>query len=304
MGIWFMAGCGRDRIVSIHKRVYTYEQMRKDIWRLWLRYERQRILDVQILGESLDGRNLYALRLGNPRAARCVVVDAAIHGREWLNCQLMMALVEDFCRKYEKGKFMGKSYRELFQKVCVYVLPMVNPDGVSISQRGTDAVYKKEYLELVQEAAQGQPARWKANARGVDLNRNFHYHFKKNPVRQPAAAEFGGQEPLSEPETRQLAAFVDEVKPMAVVNYHETGPLIYYSQFSKLVYGVQKTTGYLIQREQQVAAGAFSSWLDMRGINCCTVETCRGNAPVRHWQFWQAYYKNRHIFAAVAWSCL
>lgn len=299
-----MAGAGRRRIVSIHRKMYTYEQMRREIWMLWERYERQKMIQVQILGSSLEGRNIYAICLGNPRASKCVVIDAAIHGREWLNTQLMMLLVEEFCINYGRETFQGKSYRDLFEEVCVYVLPMVNPDGVSISQRGLSAVKDPEYSELVGSLASEGTARWKANARGVDLNRNFHYNFRKNPVKKPSAQEYGGTEPLSEPETRVLAAFIDEVKPLAAVNYHETGPLIYYSRFSKLLFGIRKATGYVIQREQGVAPGALSSWLDMRGIACCSVETCRGKAPVRHWQLLPAYYKNRQVFAAAAWACL
>lgn len=299
-----MMGAGRRRIVSIHRRMYTYEQMRRDVWMLWERYERRQMIGVQILGSSLEGRNIYAICLGNPRASKCVVVDAAMHGREWLNTQLMMVLAEELCIRYDRGSFQGKSYRELLDEVCIYVLPMVNPDGVSISQRGLVAVEDPGRHALVASLAAEGTKRWKANAGGVDLNRNFHYNFRKNPVTQPAAQEYGGTEPLSEPEARALASFIDEVKPLAVVNYHETGPLIYYSRFSKLLFGVRKATGYAIQREQRVAPGAFSSWLDMRGIDCCCVETCRGKAPVGHWQLLPAYYRNRQVLAAAAWACL
>lgn len=59
---------------------------------------------------------------------------------------------------------------------------MVNPDGVTISQMGPDALNKEENRRRVWEIARREGARmpwkqyfkyWKSNAEGIDVNRNF-----------------------------------------------------------------------------------------------------------------------------------
>ena len=70
--------------------------------------------------------------------------------------------------------------------VVFYFVPMVNPDGAFISQTKTA---DKNVLQIyARDRAAGysdEPyeqylARWKANAAGVDLNRNFDAQWEKN----------------------------------------------------------------------------------------------------------------------------
>jgi beta-N-acetylhexosaminidase len=75
--------------------------------------------------------------------------------------------------------------------VQLWLIDTVNPDG---SARGT---------------------RW--NTRGVDLNRNFPWHWTPIAVRP----YYSGRLPLSEPESRALAAFAKRVRPDVSVWYHQ-----------------------------------------------------------------------------------
>lgn len=302
--IWAKNRRKKERVVRWSKGKYDYEDMGKDIWELKGKYPH--LLDVKILGQSLDGRNIYCVCLGNPLASRCVLVNSTLHGREWLNTQLMMAMLEYYCRHWDRGQYRGKTYRELLGKVCVYVLPLMNPDGMEISQYGLHRVRDIRWEETVKDlSGQNTNTRfWKANARGVDLNRNYPTGFEKNPVRKPAEMEYGGEYPLSEPEAECLLRFVKKKEPSAVINYHEAGPLIYYTEDSRLLSEIHQVTGYPLEREEGGCPGSFGDWLAEQGIPHCTVETCRGKAPVNHWQFYPAFWKNYQVFAATAWTAL
>lgn len=295
-----MISYNKQRIVQVGQSKYSYEEMRADIWKLWNQYKE--LLEVRILGKTLDNRNIYGIRFGNPLAPRCIMVNAALHGREWLNTQLMMLQLEHYCRKYNTGIYHGRKYQDLFDEVCVYLLPMMNPDGVAVSQYGPCVIRDTKLRETVQSLAGKEYRFWKANAKGVDLNRNFNSGFGKNPVKRPAAMEYGGQEPLSEPEAKALVQLVEAVKPVGVINYHEAGPFIYYTKFSEVLFAVRRATGYQLKLEKGGCPGSFGDWLTDREIACCTVETCRGKAPVGHWQIYPTYLRNYHVLAAAAAS--
>jgi len=126
------------------------------------------------LGRSVQGRPITALVFDG--TAGTVLVLGGIHGDETAS----IALVELLARRLE-AEPSARAGRQ------VVLIPCVNPDG--------------------------RAARTRANARGVDLNRNF------------AAANFRpsalhGPHPLSEPETRALQDALDRYRPSCVLSIH------------------------------------------------------------------------------------
>lgn len=136
-------------IVDAADALYTYEAMQEDIKTLCETYGE--CLSYEVLGSSVDGRDIYEVRLGAPDAEHHIFVQAAIHGREYMTAQLVMRMLEYYAANYESGSYHGKSYRELLENTAVYAIPMANPDGVTISQLGTGAMYHEEIGELVYE---------------------------------------------------------------------------------------------------------------------------------------------------------
>jgi len=75
----------------------------------------------------------------------------------------------------------------------VMVVPDINPDGVT---RGT-----------------------RQNAEGVDLNRNFPFRWRSIGLR--GDQQYSGTGPLSEPESRAMAALIQTMRPTVSVWFHE-----------------------------------------------------------------------------------
>ena len=98
------------------------------------------IIKKKYLGKTVDDRGLYAMTLGNPKAKKQIFVTAGFHAREYINCQVVMRMVEYYCRNYDTGAYEGISYEELFDKVSFCILPMANPDGIAISAIGPSAI--------------------------------------------------------------------------------------------------------------------------------------------------------------------
>ena len=288
-------------IVSIYDTKYSYADMSRDIKKMAKFY--QDVMELSVLSKTADNNNIYCVRLGNKDAKKKVVIQSTMHAREWLNSQLLMKMLERCCKSYYSGKYGGTSYKKLFNNVCFYILPMLNPDGVNISQYGLARIKSASLRKLVKRLGRGRYSRWKANARGVDLNKNFSAGFRKGNARgsKRGPAGYSGPYVCSERESKALKNLINKVKPKAVINYHEAGRVIYYTKTSSLLRLVRQKTGYRpIYESIKGANGSFGDWLTKKGIAWCTPETCVGTAPVGHSQFYYEWGKHRDMIQAVA----
>lgn len=136
-------------VVETEDALYTYDRMVADMETLCSRYPD--ILSYHVLGTSLDGRAVYEIVLGSTSAQNHVMVQASIHGREYMNTQLVMKLIEYYACFYDTGTYQGVTYRDLFAGTAFHIVPMANPDGVTISQFGTDALNDPGYADLIYE---------------------------------------------------------------------------------------------------------------------------------------------------------
>lgn len=86
-------------------------------------------LNVQIVGNSILGDNIYVIKLG--KGPKKVFYSASIHANEWITSVLLMKFVEDYCNSYVNNSKLYNYYvRNLFNSTSIYIMPMVNPDGV------------------------------------------------------------------------------------------------------------------------------------------------------------------------------
>ena len=86
---------------------YSYEQMEADIQSLQNTYGDK--ISVQVIGTSLDGRNIYDIILGNPDAKAQILIQGAIHAREYMTPLVMMGQLEYALAFYETGHYNYKS---------------------------------------------------------------------------------------------------------------------------------------------------------------------------------------------------
>lgn len=138
-----------ESIIEDDTTLYTYDMMEKDIRELEERFGEH--LLVSELGMSYDGRTVYCLRLGNPNASKRIMVTAAIHGREYMTTQLTMKMVEYYLINYDNGEYNGVKYSDIFDKVAFDIIPMSNPDGITIAQLGVDAIRSDELKQRIYE---------------------------------------------------------------------------------------------------------------------------------------------------------
>ena len=285
-------------IVSIKDRVYNYTEMTGDLYSLRKKYPGRTALSS--LGKSWDDRNIWCLRIGSAGAPRKLVINAAIHAREWKNTQLVMRQAEDMLRDYSE-------YRERFRQVCVYIIPMANPDGVSLAQYGAGAIRSEKLRKRCEKI--GHFSVWKNNARGVNLNYNFPSGFsKKKKAKKPDHLSYPGKKKCSEKETKALMEFFRRTDPDAVLNIHSTGSILYWDfnvegalheRLYNLAAKVNSFNGYRMMPKSGStdAGGGLADWLVYgRGITSITVETGTVRCPLPHSQLASIYRKNNKMF--------
>lgn len=221
-----------------------------------------------VIGKSLFKRNIYAVKLG--QGSPVGIAQYAIHGREYITARLAFA-------HYSRGIFQGS----------LWLLPLVNPDGALLSERGINSV-KNAARKARLLALNGSEdfSLWKANGRGVDLNVNFPARWGKGVknVRFAGSENFIGETPFSEPETLALMRFTEQIRPNYTLSYHTKGEEIYWyfnqsdgacNRDRGLAEILSRSTGYKIAFASG-SVGGYKDWcIEKFGIPAFTIETGR-----------------------------
>ena len=299
-------------IVDTKDEIYTHSNLSKDISDLSKAYPK--IFHFTDFGRSLDDRKLYCLYLGNQDAEKQIFVTADMHAREYLNGQVVMKCIEYYCENYETGSYDGVAYKDLFDKVCIVILPMINPDGVSIAMGGAEKIRDKDLREAL-EKMDADIGSWQANARGVDLNRNWGIWKEgvgsSKYSKEPAYEYFGGASIYSEPETRAVRRAINTCSNIqAFINFHSMGRLIYWGYADEsqknacqdLAEAVRDLNGYTMKDESSsyYNHGDFEHYLIKNyQIPYVCIETGL-SIPVPTSEFQSIYKGHRDLFAMAA----
>ena len=207
-----------------------------------------------------------------------VLVQGAIHAREYITAYLIMLLSRSF---------------DVFGKFgTVYFIPAVNLDGIKIAEKFCGS--------------------YKANARGVDLNVNFPAGFgngAKN-LRIRGTENYIGKRPFSERETQALRDFTLSVRPDVALSYHSKGEEIYFDfhqsgkrleRDKRIAKVIARETGYKI-RPSGASAGGYKDWcIESLGISSFTVEVGEDDLshPIGISEIYPIFLKNRGVISAI-----
>lgn len=89
-------------------------------------------LNVQTVGNSILGNPIYVVKLGN--GPKKIFYSASIHANEWITSVVLMKFIEDYSKAYVSNKTLYKySIMNLFDSCSIFIMPMVNPDGIGLS---------------------------------------------------------------------------------------------------------------------------------------------------------------------------
>ncbi len=181
------------------------------------------------IGKSTLGRPLRFFRVGQGR--QCVLLVGAHHAMEWVTSLVLYRFLDDLlCAASRRGTgtLLGES-------CSLFILPMLNPDGVEIALEGAEAAGPLRDRVIAQNGGDPDTTRWQANARGVDLNHNYDAGFESYREKERELGIFGGAptrysgtHPFSEPETAAMQSFLQMIDPSLTLTLHTQGEEIFY----------------------------------------------------------------------------
>lgn len=155
---------------------------------------------------------------------------------------------------------------------------------------------------------------WKANANGVDINRNFGVGWEAIVQKQEPGCEFfKGYASDSEPETIALENQIMENEYAAILNYHAKGQVIYYDaagntgqmseKSERLANIVGDLNRYRLVNNQDasdVVLGGLGDWamLNQNTVSI-TIEMGKKPCPVGSEEFASIWHRGREVWAKV-----
>lgn len=253
--------------------------------------------ELVTFGESTEGRPLYALRVGNGQKE--ILMDGAVHAREHMTTNVLLEMIDAYSYAYVNGQsYSGYNVQALLNETAIWFAPMINPDGVTLVQGGLSAA-KDQAAILKINGGSRNVARWKANIRGVDLNRNFDGGWKqKETTAAPSFKNFKGYSVFSEVEAKALRSFIEGKRFKSYISWHSSGQIIYWSHDQTaaeakrdraLAQRVANVTGYSIVPPQKgCCSGASTDWfIQTYSLPALTMEIApyagEGPVPLSRW---------------------
>ena len=273
---------------------------------------------TELLGNTAFQRPLRTLVIGT--GPRKVIFTAAHHANEWITSLILLKYAEELAKAIqEDGQIFGRKATKIAETATIYMLPMVDPDGVDLVVGAIDP--EDIQYTLARRISQDYPQipfpdGWKANLLGTDLNLNYpagwlmarEIKFMQGYT-HPAPRDYVGRSPLNQLETQVLAGYTEYIDPELILAYHAQGEEIYW-QFGNYQIPGARELGEVMAQESgytladvpyESAFAGYKDWFIQQFRRPgYTIEVGRGENPLPLSQFDRIYQDNIPILTIAA----
>ncbi len=213
----------------------TYEKLEK----IYLLLNNSDIVNIEILGQSYDGRNIYSIEIG--KGNNVTMLEGNIHAAEIAPTLYLTKFAVNLVNRYENN---DEEIITLLNNHKIVIVPSANPDGYDYAIFGKEMIRNKKAFAYVNDY-NIDPYYYKANINGIDLNRNFPsqlggLYFKTNKLSSYTSLVkstefykyFPGYTLGSESETKALMYWIYKYykNANAFLSLHSAGRVIYDEQ--------------------------------------------------------------------------
>lgn len=286
------------------KQDYDYSTMISDIRTLQMIYP---FLINRYIGNSVLGKEMPGLFIGSGQ--KRVHFNASFHANEWITTPVVMTFLNDYLLSLTNNSSIRGLYTLfLYVESRLTIVPMVNPDGVDLVLNGPPANETIRSNLIEWNNGSTDFSGWKANINGVDLNDQFPAEWElereRNP-KMPGPRDYGGESPLSQPESIAMAELTREMDFARVLAFHTQGEVIFWGFLEleppgseQLVNEFARVSGYEPVQTIDSYAG-YKDWFIQDWYRPgFTVELGLGTNPLPINQFDEIYEEALGIFLA------
>ena len=270
------------------------------------------LLEMTYIGQSVFDRPIPLITLGDRMATKSVLYVSTHHACENICASVLLNFVEEYLNAHARGGQMcGINVKYLYKMRKIYIVPMLNPDGVEYRLRGVSDDNPIRERILAYNGGDDFSG-WSANARGVDLNHNYDAYFDEYKVIEKekgitgGRTKYSGEYAESEPETAALAGFIryNAEQIEGILTLHTQGEEFYYKSRGKtpprgehLARVISRMTGYSPAiAEGESGMGGLTDWF-IKEFNkpSFTVECGKGKNPLPMSQSMLIYSRLREL---------
>ncbi|MCM3570681.1 M14 family metallopeptidase [Neobacillus mesonae] len=284
------------------KQNYDYDVLKRDLRRLQYIYP---FLGSASIGKTVLENNIPEIKVGH--GPKKIHFNGSFHANEWITTAVIMTFLNDYLLSLTNQTLLrGTETLPLYQETCLSIVPMVNPDGVNLVLKGPPDDWKKELVELNNGVLDFSG--WKANIRGVDLNDQFPAKWEEERMehpKQPGPRDFGGEQPLTEPEAIAMAELTKVRDFSRVLAFHTQGEEMYWGfdqreppESEAIVNEFSRVSGYEPVRNIKSYAGYKDWFIQEWRRPGFTIELGNGVNPLPIEQFDKIYHDTVGIFLA------
>ncbi len=246
-------------------RPYTYAALQEDLAALREIYP---FIRQHNIGASEMGKPIYEWQIGT--GPKRVHFNGAIHANEWITTPVLVRFLNEYALAVTSAaSIRGLPMADYYKQTMLSIAPMLNPDGVDLVINGLPAEepFRSDVLKI-NEGSEDFDG-WKANIRGVDLNKQFPALWERDAVQgpqSPAPRDYSGTAPLTEPEVQAIAEWTRQSGFDRVLAFHTQGKEIYWGfqgleppESEMIANEFARVSGYTAVRSVNSTAG-YKDW--------------------------------------------
>ncbi len=222
------AGLEPELILEVNKQelIDTQFHTLQQVDSILLAYEKQygSILNIEKIGESafhklpIKAIQISDLPLQNEDEPS-VFFTATHHANEPLGVEICLYIVDYLCRNY----LSDQEVKNWIDNLEIWLVPVVNPDGYQLIFNDQSRFIWRKNLRDNNNDGKFTPA-----IDGVDLNRNYDYHWAIEGDRFLHSSYYPGPFPFSEPETQAIRNLAERERFVIHLDFHSAGEMILY----------------------------------------------------------------------------
>lgn len=272
---------------------HTYDEMTALLWNLAENHSE--IMSLTSIGKTYEGRDLWMVKLSDnvsqDEEEPGVLFMGAHHGDEKPSYEVCLYFLIYMVEHYDDNN--TAEVRDAVDNNQIYIIPMVNPDGVEAGTRKNRSPnygsfgLKKEVTSV-----------------GVDVNRNYGYKWLRFFLYLPfymrstsyvdSSVVYRGPYPFSENETQAIREFIDTHRILVCLSYHTFGKLVLYpwgfsrlppkekDLYVSLCENISSINQYVVAQSISLypTIGDACDWMyGTYGVYCLTIELGDSYAP-------------------------